>query len=115
MIFRRKLRYVLVEATSEVDLSLRRNEDELKEKLRDFMGETDYSKANPRAIAQLDGSSFIISVNRGSERSLVLAVSFVKELDGRSIGLYTIKISGTVRSLKDYFAKIHPKRGQVGA
>ena len=104
MIFRRKLRYVLIEATAEVEFASRKSEDDLKEKLRKFMGEADYSKANPHLIAQLGKNCFVISVNRGSERSLVLATSFVKELGGREIGLYTLKISGTVRSLKEYFS-----------
>jgi RNase P/RNase MRP subunit POP5 len=105
MIFRRKLRYVLVEASREVNLADKRMVDDLKAKLRGAMGEAQYFRANLHVVAQLREDVFIISTNRGQERDLVLALSFVKTLGGEKVGFYTIKISGTIRSLKDYFFK----------
>ncbi len=107
MIFKRKLRYVLVEASREVNLADRKEVDDLKAKLHGTMGEVAYFRANLHVAAQLREDVFIISVNRGQERDLVLALSFIKTLCGEKVGFYTIKISGTIRSLKDYFFKTY--------
>ena len=107
MIFKRKLRYVLVEASREVNLADRRGVDDLKAKLHGAMGEAAYFRANLHVAAQLREDVFVISCNRGQERDLVLALSFIKELGGKRIGFYTIKISGTIRSLKDHFFRMY--------
>jgi RNase P/RNase MRP subunit POP5 len=107
MIFKRKLRYVLVEASREVNLADRRAVDDLKSRLHGTMGEAAYFRANLHVAAQLREDVFVISTNRGQERDLVLALSFIKELGGKRTGFYTIKISGTIRSLKDYFFKTY--------
>jgi len=107
MIFKRKLRYVLVEASREVNLADRREVDDLKAKLHGAMGEAAYFKANIHVAAQLREDVFIISANRGQERDLVLALAFIKTLGGAKVGFYTIKISGTIRSLKGYFFKTY--------
>ncbi|MDE1874154.1 MAG: Rpp14/Pop5 family protein [Candidatus Micrarchaeota archaeon] len=110
MIFRRKLRYVLVEASDDVSMADPRNADALRAGTKAFLGELTYFKANPQITAQLENRFFVIGVNRGYERSVVLALSFIKELDGRRVGFYTLKTSGTIRSLKDYFAGIRGAR-----
>jgi RNase P/RNase MRP subunit POP5 len=105
MIFRRKLRYVLVESSRDINLSDRKEEEDLRERLRRTMGEATYFRSNPHVAAQLREDVFILSANRSTERDIVLALSFIKTLGGEKIGFYTIKISGTIRSLKEYFGK----------
>lgn len=107
MIFRRKLRYVLVEASRDVNLLDRRQEDDLKARLRATMGEGAYFRSNLHVAAQLREDVFILSANRSTERDIVLALAFIKTLGGEKVGFYTIRISGTIRSLKEYFSKAY--------
>ncbi len=107
MIFRRKLRYVLIEASHDVNLADKSVADDLKAKLRGMMGESAYFRANAHLAAQLREDVFIISVNRGLEREIALALSFIKTLGGEKVGFYTIKTSGTIKSLKVYFSKTY--------
>lgn len=107
MILRRKTRHILVEATSEINVDDKRVEESLRKELLNFMGEATYLKSSPQITAKLSGNVFIISTNRGYEKSIILAISFIKNLDNKRIGFYTIKTSGTIKSLKDYFAKTY--------
>jgi RNase P/RNase MRP subunit POP5 len=107
MIYRRKQRHILVEASSEINLADKRVEDDLKARLRGFLGEIEYFKSNPQVSAQLNGNVFILSVNRGYERNAILALSFIKDFKKERIGFCTIKTSGTIKSLKEYFAKVY--------
>lgn len=107
MIFRKKLRYLMVEASDEMRFEGAGSADELNSRIKDFLGELTYFKANPQVAAQLSSNVFVLSVNRGYERNAVLALSFIKELSGGRIGFYTIRTSGTIRSLKDAFKKIY--------
>jgi RNase P/RNase MRP subunit POP5 len=107
MIFRRKLRYVLVEASRDVNLADARVKDDLRARLHGTMGEAAYFRANPHLVVQLREDVFILSVNRNTERDLILALSFIKTLDAEKTGFYTIKTSGTVLSLKEYFSKTY--------
>ncbi len=82
MIFKRKLRYVLVEASREVNLADKREVDDLKSRLHGAMGEALYFRANLHVAAQLREDVFVISANRGQERDLVLALSFIRSWAG---------------------------------
>ena len=106
MILRRKLRYMLIEASDAVRMD-GVEEEELKKGLASFMGQLDCFRANPQVAAQLDDSVFILSVNRGYERSALLALSFIKTLGERSVGFYTIRISGTIRGVKSAFRSLY--------
>ncbi len=106
MIYRRKLRYLLVESSSPLDLGSRNAEDALARELAKFMGELEYFRANARVAAQLSDKFFILSLNRGYEHSLTLALTFIKRLDDRQTGFRTIRTSGTIRSLKEAYEKL---------
>ena len=106
MIYRRKLRYLLVESSMPIDLGNRGAEDSLMHELAKLMGEIEYFRANVRLAAQPSGTFFILSLNRGYEQSLTLALTFVKKLGEKQTGLRTIRTSGTIRSLKDAHAKL---------
>ncbi len=107
MIARRKMRYLMVEASRSLAINDPRNTDMLKGQLLSFMGELPYFKANPQVASQLSGRVFIMSVNRGSERGVVLALAFIKNIGGTKVGFYTIRTSGTIRSLNDAFGELY--------
>jgi RNase P/RNase MRP subunit POP5 len=106
MIFRRKLRYVLVEASDAINVSNPASAEELKRGILSFLGQLPFFKANPQVAAQLDDKRFVVSVNRGHEKSIVLALSFVKSLGGRRLGFYTLRTSGTIVTLKEFARKL---------
>lgn len=107
MILRKKTRYVMVEANDRVYMNDPEIQEALKESLKAFLGELPYFKANPQVAAVLSDKVFVVGVNRGFERNVVLALSFVKSLQGRRVGFYTIRTSGTMRSIKDAFRSIY--------
>jgi RNase P/RNase MRP subunit POP5 len=107
MIFRKKLRYILVEASGEVNMEDSRLFDSLRDQMSAFLGHLPYFKANPQIAAQWSRSTFVMKVNRGYERDVMLAFSFIKNLDGKGVGFYTIKTSGTIRSIRSAFRKMY--------
>lgn len=107
MIYRKKLRYILVESTRAARMKEPHTSDALRNGMLAFMGQLPYFKTNPQVVAQFSDSVFVVSVNRGYERDALLALSFIKDLEGRKLGFYTIRISGTMRSLRDTFGKIY--------
>lgn len=107
MIFRKKLRYILVEASEEVRMDDVRSLDSLKEQFSSFLGQLPNFKANPQVAAQLNDRVFVVSVNRGYERNAILVLSFIKNLDGKSLGFYTLRTSGSMRSIRNAFRKLY--------
>ncbi|HUB92535.1 MAG TPA: Rpp14/Pop5 family protein [Candidatus Saccharimonadales bacterium] len=104
MILKRKYRYVLVLASKELDAA--RETNNISAELMRFMGEVSYSEANPRIVAQYTPKLFVFKVNRGHEGKLILGLSFVKQAGGSKTGLYTVKTSGTIKSLLIYANQI---------
>ncbi|MDE1761652.1 MAG: Rpp14/Pop5 family protein [Candidatus Micrarchaeota archaeon] len=100
MILKRKSRYLLVEASRDVDMQDKQAWGSLRSEMLAFLGESRYVSANPFLMSQLDPRRFIIRVGRGSEREMVLALAFIKSMGGKETGFYTLKISGTIKSLK---------------
>ncbi len=98
MILKRKYRHVLVLSSGEVDAK----GWGLNAGLMRIMGELSYSEANPRVVSQCAPDLFIIRVNRGFEKRLILSLSFVKEVNGKRLGFCTVKTSGTIKSLLEY-------------
>ncbi len=103
MIFKRKNRYILVETSSPIDLSNRGVFEEVASKLKSYLGEHAFMESNPQIISKLDEKNFIMKVTRGTEKQLFLALSFLKGVNDKEIGFYTLRTSGTVRAIKDYF------------
>jgi RNase P/RNase MRP subunit POP5 len=81
--------------------------DSLREQFSSFLGQLNYFKANPQVAAQFNDRVFVMSVNRGYEKNAVLALSFIKNLDGRKVGFYTIRTSGSMRSIRNVFRKLY--------
>jgi len=103
MITKQKNRYVLVEASAPIDTSDRAVSSELVEAIIDEIGALEYASAFPKVMSQLGDRSFVLRVNRGHESTIILALSFVKSVQGREMGFYTIKTSGTIRKLVSFF------------
>ena len=99
MILKRKIRYILVESSEPLGEA---DHKELTRRLEEQLGLFGQLDANPKVLKQFDGTHFAIRVNRGAEGSVVLALCFLKSPSGKRIGLYTLKTSGTLRSLFTY-------------
>lgn len=100
MILKRKYRYVLVLTSRDIDVAMHGNA--ITTELTKFMGEIPYSRTNPRIVAQYTPRLFVFKTNRGFESHLILALSFVKQVGGAKIGFWTVKTSGTIKSLLIY-------------
>ncbi len=107
MIFKKKLRYILVESTEKARFNEIAVSDAIKKNMLSFLGQLPYFKANPQIVAQFSEMVFVMSVNRGYERNAVLSLSFIKNLNGKRVGFCTIRISGTIRSLRAAYRKIY--------
>ena len=100
MITRQKNRYIRIGASERIDFFDSRFLDAFLDALRVEMGGVEYVKANPK-IVNCGVEGFVLRVNRGFEDSVVLAVSFVKDVAGKRMGFYTLGISGAVKNLKE--------------
>ena len=100
MILKRKLRYVLVFCSDNIDSE--RDGGEILDGIMVVMGHLTYNRANPKIAAQYSERAFAIQVNRGFEKELILALSFVKNMGGKKTGFYTVKTSGAIGKLKKY-------------
>ncbi|MEM0094751.1 MAG: Rpp14/Pop5 family protein [Candidatus Micrarchaeaceae archaeon] len=109
MILKKKHRYILAEGSRPFDCDSRTLEEEICKGLLSFMGAKSYSKASPRIVKTMGRDSFILRVARGSEREVILALAFIKELRGAKTGIYTLKTSGTIKSAESYYANAFNK------
>lgn len=100
MIIKKKNRYLLVMSSDDIDAASQGKA--IGKEMMQFMGELHYSQANPRIMAQYNSRMFAIQSSRGHEKQVMLALSFVKNLNGRKIGLYTIKTSGSIKTLENF-------------
>lgn len=99
MITKHKNRYVLVESSAPVDTREAATASYLNDAIAAEMGHVRYLEANPKLVYQVNPSSFIVRVNRGYEKELILSLAFIKEVGGSKVGFYTLNTSGTVRAL----------------
>ncbi len=96
MIMKKKYRYVLTMLSS----NEQPNETELLKKIKEFMGVMRFAYANPSIIKSFQENKFVIKCIRGYESDIINALSFIKQLNGKRTGIYTIKTSGTLKSLR---------------
>ncbi len=102
MITRYKNRYILVESSAPINTQDKQTSSSFLSAMHKQVGEMGHAEMNPKPAYQYNPNVFIIRVNRGSERKAILALSFVKDVNGSKIGFYTIKMSGTIRTLIEY-------------
>lgn len=107
MITKHKNRYILVEASEPIMTRSKQIDDEIISSVSKELGQIGHVEANPKIVYQFNDSVFIIRANRNYERRVLLALAFIKKLNERNIGFYTIKISGTIRSLINLCKKLY--------
>ncbi len=95
-----KNRYILAETSAHIDFKDMANQRSLETGVMHFLGTVGYSYSNPK-IMYADGNHFILRIQRSSEDSIILALSFIKNINGKTTGIYTTKTSGTMKSLKE--------------
>ena len=76
--------------------------------LHTFMGSKEYANANPKIIKTYSDDMFLLRVNRGSEKNVILGSAFIKD-QNLKIGFYTIKTSGTISSISNFVTKSSQK------
>jgi len=103
MITRAKSRYVLVESSGSVNVTDASFSNALLDSIRGEIGSLEYAKAGIRIVSGLGDRFFVIKVNRGYENGVMIALSFVKNMQGRKIGFYTLKTSGAIKKLVLFF------------
>ncbi len=101
---REKRRYILVEASSGVR-EIEDFERELNKAILDVVGQINFHKVNPKIIEFIDSRRFIIRVGLYGTEDTILAFSMIKRLVGGSIAFYTLRSSGTLKSLRNYVEK----------
>ncbi|MEM3781412.1 MAG: Rpp14/Pop5 family protein [Candidatus Micrarchaeaceae archaeon] len=104
MILAKKHRHILALAFG-ADMSSKQSAQALLNGLAEFMGLEQYALADPYLEAVLKGfggSAFVVRCIRGYEGAVLAALSFAKSLNGMPIGVCTLKISGTIKTLLEF-------------
>ena len=98
---RDKRRYILVTSSRPVtEPERKRFEAELYSALMTQLGEAEYFRANPKIIKFAGRDSFILKVMHERYEQSIVALTLIKSMSGKPIGLYTLKSSGTIRALQ---------------
>jgi RNase P/RNase MRP subunit POP5 len=64
------------------------------------LGEAEYFKANPKIMKFMDHDHFLLRVSLERYEESIVGITFIKSIQGKPIGLYTTKASGTIRALQ---------------
>jgi RNase P/RNase MRP subunit POP5 len=97
---REKHRYILVQSTAEIDMQSRHTfEHELFKELLHNIGEVSYYRANPKIMKYLDNRKFILKCNLVKYKETLLALTFIKSINKKEMGFYTLNASGTIKAL----------------
>ena len=107
MITRRKSRYLLVESSRDVNFESKEEQRSLGDGIARVIGEFGYMNSSPKLIKQLNNKVFIIRTSRGGEDHVILALSFIKQLNGREMGFYTIRESGSIKKLQQVAQELY--------
>lgn len=98
---RDKRRYVLVMSSRTVaEQERKRFEAELYAAMMGQLGEAEYFRANPKVVKFIGRDSFVLKVMLDRYEQSIVALTLVKSVGGKPIGLYTLKSSGTIRALQ---------------
>ena len=107
MIARRKSRYLLVESSRQLNLESKEEQRSLAEGIAKVIGESGYMNASPKVMRQVGPKVFIIRAIRGEEPSVILALSFIKQMNNAEIGFYTIRNSGSISKLEEVAGRLY--------
>jgi len=105
---REKRRYILVRTTIDVHDDIRNEfERELFKELVHHIGEDSYFLAHPKVIRYIGMNKFILKCNLSKYRETIIALTFIKRINGKDVGFYTLNASGTIDAL------LKPKKKQA--
>lgn len=99
MILKRKSRYVLVRSSESINMDSKDTIIKFCTSIEKIMGVRNYSSSHLRIAKVIDEKHFIVKMDRGQEAHFTLATSFIKQVNGTSTGLQTIKTSGAINNL----------------
>ena len=104
---REKHRYIMVEASENInavgdEATNKRFENALYTALRAELGDISYFSVNPKLVLRQGSSVLVMRCSLKGFGSLVRAFALIKRFEGREMGFYTIKSSGTIRALKNF-------------
>ncbi len=96
---REKRRYLLVMSTNDIAQGTEKVfEVGLYNAIQKEMGNL-YFKANPKIVKYIDEKKFVLRVGLDGYKIAIASLAFVKSVNDREIGIYTLKSSGTIRAL----------------
>lgn len=97
---RDKRRYILVESTTEIIESSKRDfENSFYRELLHNLGEINYFRANPKIVKFVGNKRFILKCSLAQYKETINAMTFIKHLNSKEIGFYTLNASGTISAL----------------
>lgn len=108
---RDKSRYILVESSEDIEkFGIKLNDENasknfsrvINKYLLFELGDINYTYANPKVAAILNNKFFIIKSLLKGTPNLIIALAFIKQINDVNTAFYTIKTSGTIRTLKEY-------------
>ena len=117
---RDKKRYVMLRFT--ISLKQLMNSTDIDMKLLSRMvnrelifkiGELHYADSNPKAAAILDDRTIIYKTLLKGHDDFIEGLSIIKRINGIDLGIYTIKESGTIKTLKDFYKENKDKINSI--
>ncbi len=96
---RDKKRYIMVEATSELNTEKEELDRELKQAVLALTGQLGYYDISPKLVSVVDSRHFVIRCKLKGYEKMLLASALIKRLGATETGLYTLKSSGTIKAL----------------
>ncbi len=98
---RDKKRYILIEASR--DLNLRKEElDKLfKQSIMNVVGQLHYYDVSPKVVSVIGERRFVLRCKLKGYENAIIAISLIKKLGSGNTGFYTLKSSGTIKTIMD--------------
>lgn len=94
-------RYVLVKVLSDSQISSEQFNEVMTHSVKKFFGEIGYVKVNPRLIRfDATRSEAIVACERDRVAELQTALALTGDISGLSIAPVTLRVSGTIKSLR---------------
>lgn len=98
---RDKRRYIFVVSSRTIaEPDQKRFEAELYSAMMTQLGEAEYFKANPKVVKFKGRDHFVLKVMHDRYEESIVALTFIKSIGSKPIGLYTVKSSGTIKAVQ---------------
>ncbi len=103
---RRRRRYLLVRVRPPDAVTGQRAFDALKGSVKSLFGEFGLLLSDLRLLREERGL-FVARCSLGQVWKVVLAATVLEEVDGRRVALDVVRISGTLRKIKEALSDVH--------